>query len=89
VTVGHTSSAKTVTLTNHEAVSLNFTSILTTAGFALSTNTCGASVAAGASCTVGIAFTPAVVGTATGSLTFNDSALAGNPQTVGLSGTGH
>ena len=89
VTVGHTSSAKTVTLTNHEAVSFYFTSIVTSNGFAISSNTCGASVAAGASCTVGVTFTPAVAGAASGTLTFNDSALAGNPQTVGLSGTGH
>jgi len=84
--VGNTSSAKTVTLTNHESVVLNFSSITTSAGFAIASNTCGTSVAPGASCTVGVTFSPTTTGAATGTLTFIDDA-ANSPQTVSLSGT--
>ena len=87
VTVGKTSAAKTVTLTNNEAVSLTFSGIVASAGFAIASNTCGASVAAGKSCTVGVTFTPTAKGAATGTLTFTDAAI-NSPQTVSLTGTG-
>lgn len=87
VTVGKTSSAKSVTLTNHLSVSLPFTSIVTGAGFAIASNTCGSSIGGGASCTVGVTFSPAVAGSASGTLTFTDSAL-NSPQTVKLTGSG-
>jgi hypothetical protein len=87
VAVGSTSAAKTVTLTNHENVTLNFSSILASAGFAVAGNTCGASVAAGATCTVGVTFSPTATGAATGTLTFTDGA-ANSPQAVSLTGTG-
>src|SRR6202023_2888191 len=51
------------------------------------TNTCGASVAAGGSCTVSVVFTPTATGSRTGTLTITDSA-SNSPQTVSLSGTG-
>jgi sugar lactone lactonase YvrE len=85
--VGNTSAAKTVTLTNHAKVSFTFTSIVTSANFGVASNTCGSSVAAGASCSVGVTFTPLAAGAATGSLTFTDSAL-NSPQIVNLTGTG-
>ena len=85
--VGSTSSAKSVTLTNHQSVALTFSSIGVTGPFAISSNTCGASLAAGASCSVGVTFTPTATGAATGTLTFTDSA-PNSPQTVSLSGTG-
>src|SRR6202040_1032955 len=84
---GNTSAAKTVTLTNNQAVALSITSIAASAPFAVASNTCGTSVLAGKSCTVGVTFSPTAVGSATGTLTFNDSALT-SPQTVSLSGTG-
>jgi sugar lactone lactonase YvrE len=87
VVVGNTSSAKTVSLTNHENVSLNFVSIVTTAGFVVSSNTCGTSIAAGASCTVGVTFSPTAIGAATGTLTFADDA-PNSAQTVSLTGSG-
>jgi hypothetical protein len=51
------------------------------------TNTCGASVAAGASCTIAVTFEPTRDGTLASSLTIRDSAY-GEPQNVPLSGTG-
>jgi hypothetical protein len=50
-------------------------------------NNCGTSLAAGASCTVGVAFAPSAAGSATGTLSVNSSA-PGSPLTVALSGTG-
>jgi sugar lactone lactonase YvrE len=87
VRVGDSSQAKTVTLTNQQSVSLKFTSISATAQFQIASNTCGTSIVAGASCTVGVKFVPTQRGAATGVLTFADDA-ANNPQTVSLSGTG-
>jgi hypothetical protein len=51
------------------------------------TNTCGTSVAAGASCTVTVVFKPADIGELKVWLTFSDNAF-GSPQTVTLVGTG-
>ena len=85
--VGTTSAARTVTLTNRRNVVLNLNSIAASAGFAVPINTCGASVAAGTSCIVGVTFSPTTIGSIAGTLTFTDDA-PGNPQTVSLSGTG-
>jgi hypothetical protein len=87
VAVGSTSAAKTVTLTSHETVSLNFFSIATSAGFSVASNTCGTSIAAGGTCTVGVTFSPTATGSASGTLTFTDDA-ANSPQIVSLTGTG-
>ena len=87
VAVGSTSAARTVTLANRRNVALNFTSIAASAGFAVASDTCGASVAAGASCTVGVTFSPTTTGSIAGTLAFADDA-PNNPQTVSLSGTG-
>jgi Abnormal spindle-like microcephaly-assoc'd, ASPM-SPD-2-Hydin/NHL repeat len=85
--VGSTSSVRTVTLTNRLKVALSMTSVAVSGPFAVASSTCGASVAAGASCTVGVTFSPTDIGTVTGGLTFTDSA-ATSPQVVTLSGTG-
>ena len=87
VTVGTTSASKSVTLTNHLSVALTLSPVAITAGFNIASNTCGASVAAGGTCAVGVTFTPTATGAATGTLTFADSA-ANSPQTVTLSGSG-
>lgn len=85
--LGETSQPKTVTLTNNQKVTLSFTSILTTGDFALSSNKCGKSIAAGATCTVTVTFTPTAAGARSGKLTFTDSA-SNSPQVVSLAGTG-
>ena len=50
-------------------------------------NNCGTSLAAGASCSVGVTFTPTAAGAASGTLSVNSSA-PGSPLTVALIGTG-
>ena len=51
------------------------------------TTTCGSTLAAGASCTVSVTFSPTTTGSLPGSLQVSDNA-AGSPQTVSLAGTG-
>ncbi len=93
VVIPNTSAAQSVTLTNNTNAAIAFTSATFTganaADFAVSANTCGASIAAGASCTVSVTFKPTVVGppaeTATLVLTDGD---VNSPQNVSLSGTG-
>jgi dienelactone hydrolase len=86
VTTGGTSAAKTVALTNTGTGSLTITGITTSATFT-QTNDCGASVGAGASCTVSVTFRPTRTGTVSGDLAISDSSTD-SPQHVGLSGTG-
>lgn len=90
VTLGTTSSAMTVTLQNVGSTSLSITKVSITGTnyteFA-ETNTCGASVGAGASCTFSVTFTPGGTGTRTASLSVYDNGGT-SPQSVSLSGTG-
>jgi hypothetical protein len=76
-----------VTVTNRLDVALGFAGITVSGPFAVTSNTCGASVTAGASCTVGVTFSPTAPGSVIGALTFTDNA-ATSPQVVNLSGTG-
>ena len=85
--VGTTSPAKTVTLKNTGTGTLEISSITPSGDFAISANTCGATLAGKKSCKVSITFTPMALGKLTGTLTFTDYA-ANSPQTVPLSGTG-
>jgi len=83
--VGTTSAARDVTFTN-KGGSLIFISNITAGGdFAASSTTCGATLAAGASCSVSVTFTPSAMGLRSGTLTIDASAPV---PTVGLSGTG-
>jgi hypothetical protein len=84
--VGTTSAAQTVTLANQGNSSLSIGSIAITGNYA-QTNNCPGTVAASASCTLSITFTPTASGTRTGILTITDNA-AGGQQTVALTGTG-
>ncbi len=85
-TIGTTSAAQPVTLTNMGTTALTITSITASANFG-QTNNCGSSVAAGAACTINVTFTPTATGTVTGTLSISDN-VAGSPQTVSLTGTG-
>jgi hypothetical protein len=85
--VGSTSSARTVTVANRLSSVLTFSGIGASVPFAITSNACGASLAAGASCAVGVTFSPTAIGPATGTLSFADDAI-NSPQTVSLSGTG-
>ncbi|HEV2176432.1 MAG TPA: FG-GAP-like repeat-containing protein [Terriglobia bacterium] len=82
--------AKSVTLTNTGTVALTITSLTFSGANPTSfteTNTCGTSVAAGASCSISVKFRPTAINTLTATLNVNDNA-AGSPQTVSLTGTG-
>ncbi len=82
----------TTTLKNGTANSITISKIGVTgtnaADFTIASNSCPASLAAGASCTVGVAFKPSATGTRSASLSFTDSAT-GSPQVVSLSGSGN
>ncbi|OYT99266.1 MAG: hypothetical protein CFE40_05195 [Burkholderiales bacterium PBB1] len=82
-----TSTARNVTLTNAGTAALTISSITASAPFAISGTTCGASLAAAASCTVSVTFSPTALGAASGSVSLTSNA-AGSPHSVGLSGTG-
>jgi uncharacterized repeat protein (TIGR03803 family) len=89
-TVGTSSAAQTVDVTNTGYLPLNFSGITVTGADAVDfsqSNTCGSSLAAGASCTIGVTFKPAHAGALTAAVTITDNG-AGNPQSVALSGTG-
>jgi hypothetical protein len=85
--VGTTSLAKTVTLKNTNTATLDISSITPTGDFAISSNTCGATLAGEQSCKMSITFKPIALGKLTGTLTFTDNA-GNSPQTIPLSGTG-
>jgi hypothetical protein len=80
------SPAKTITLKNNGNLALNITSITSSGDFA-ETNTCGASLPAGMTCTISVTFTPTAMGARTGTITITDNAN-GSPRTVPLTGTG-
>jgi subtilase family serine protease len=91
---GYSSATQAITLKNSGslALSLNGTaqgiSIAgTNASSFTQTNTCGTSVAAGASCTITVTFKPAAVGPLTAKVNIADNTY-GSPQTVALTGTG-
>ncbi len=86
VVVEASSKPKNATLTNNSSTTMYFSSITTTANFT-QTNTCGATLAAGKSCTISVTFTPQQIGSLTGTLYVNDNGT-NSPQTVSLSGTG-
>jgi hypothetical protein len=52
------------------------------------TTTCGATLAAGATCTISLTFTPSTTGSLPGTLYVSDNA-SGSPQTASLTGTGY
>jgi hypothetical protein len=88
--VSTTSAPQTVTLTNSGSATLAISGITITgtgsSDFA-ETNTCGTSVAVGASCTISVTFTPMVAGSLTAAVTITDNG-SGSPQAISLSGTG-
>jgi hypothetical protein len=83
--VGTTSPVQSVLLSNYGTTTLTIAGIAATNNFS-ETDTCGSSLAAGASCTISVTFTPSVQGSLVGTLSITDDA-PGSPQTVSLSGT--
>jgi hypothetical protein len=77
----------TLTNTGSNSISIGGISITgTNAADFTETNTCGAALAPGASCTVSVIYNPSAAGTSTAELTVSDNASAGS-QSVALSGT--
>lgn len=83
--LGSTSTPQAVTLTNTGNQALLF--VITVDPNFTQTNTCGPSLASGASCSINVSFSPTTSGNITGNLTVKDTA-SGNPHTVALAGTG-
>jgi len=85
-TIGIASTPRVITLANSGSAPLALSSIVASGAFAV-THTCGAMLAAAASCTLSTTFTPALAGAATGSVAIASNA-AGSPNVVALTGTG-
>jgi hypothetical protein len=81
-----TSAPQVVTLTNSGNATLQISQISATGDFT-ETNTCGLTLAAGASCKISVTFTPFSTGTLMGTLFIFDN-VTGSPQTVALTGIG-
>ena len=85
-TVGTTSSAQTITITNSGNGALTVASIQATGDYA-QTNNCATVAASGGTCAIQVTFTPTSSGSRTGTLTITDSA-PNSPQLVTLVGSG-
>jgi FG-GAP-like repeat/Abnormal spindle-like microcephaly-assoc'd, ASPM-SPD-2-Hydin len=85
-TIGTTSQPLVSKLYNSGGTPLAISAIATTGAYA-ETNTCGASLPVGSSCTISVTFKPTVTGKQLGSISVKDSATI-KPQTVTLSGVG-
>jgi hypothetical protein len=86
VASGSTGAAQSVTVSNPGSSAASVSSVSVSGPFSQA-NTCGSSIAAGGSCTVGVTFAPTSGGDLTGTLSVATSA-PGSPLTVALSGTG-
>jgi hypothetical protein len=88
--IGTTSAPQAVSLINNSSVTLNLANIGFTgsnSGNFSQNNNCGSAVAAGASCTINVAFSPNAAGTFTATLNVTDDA-GNSPQTASVIGTG-
>jgi len=85
-TIHTTSAGQNIVLSNTGGSVLSITSVKAAGNFS-QTNTCGNSLAIGASCTITVAFTPPQQGPQAGRITIVDSAHP-SPQIVSLSGVG-
>ncbi|MBV9889886.1 MAG: choice-of-anchor D domain-containing protein, partial [Rhizobacter sp.] len=89
--IGTMSATQTVRVANTGSASLALAGVAVSGAqaseFPIVATTCGSAVAAGASCTVDVAFAPAAIGARSASLVVSHNA-AGGPSTVALNGTG-
>ena len=85
--VGTSGLPQSVTVTNNGDAPLSITSTTASPGDFGTLSTCGSSLGAGASCTIGVFFDPTASGARNGTLTINDNG-PNSPQTVALSGAG-
>jgi len=91
IAVNSTSAPKTVTLTNNNPIDMTLSGFTTSNQavfpFQAEQNTCGSTLAAGASCTLQVVFNPQQAGSFRGSFFVNDNAFK-SPQQIRLSGSG-
>jgi hypothetical protein len=89
-TVGTSSVPQTITLTNVGEIAVHIYSIAVTgtdSGNFTENNTCGSGVAAGASCSITVTFTPSATGTRSAIVSVKDNG-GSSPQKISLAGTG-
>lgn len=85
--VGTSGLPQSLQLTNNGNAPLTLTSVTASPADFAPLSTCGSSLAAGASCSIGVFFDPTASGTRNGTLTVTDSA-SNSPQTASLTGVG-
>ena len=85
--VGAASAAQAVTVLNNGSTTLSGITATTSPEFVITANGCTAALAPGASCTLGIAFAPAVTGAMQGTLQVIATPLAA-PLSISLAGSG-
>jgi hypothetical protein len=86
-TVGQTSATQTVTVRASRTAALSNLAASISGDFARSGGTCGTTLAASASCTITLAFSPTAAGTRSGTLSITHSGLT-TAVPIALSGTG-
>jgi hypothetical protein len=85
--VGTSSAPQTVTISNTSSVAASQLALAASAGFTLSANTCGTSLSASTTCSVGVEFAPTVTGASNGTLNVASPSIATHAN-VTLMGTG-
>lgn len=88
---GTSSAGQAITLSNTNTASLAISSIALATGtqFAITSNTCGSTLASGSNCTITVKFTPTVAGPQTDTLKITDNTPGvSSPQLVPLAGIG-
>lgn len=84
-TVGASSAAQNITISNTGGSAVSLTSQAVTGDFQIAANTCSATLAAGVGCTVSVVFAPSASGSRSGTFSVVDDA---GTQVASLSGTG-
>ncbi|PIQ50688.1 MAG: hypothetical protein COW02_18920 [Comamonadaceae bacterium CG12_big_fil_rev_8_21_14_0_65_59_15] len=85
-TIGISSVAQVVKLTNSGGAALSLGSVSASGDFAV-TNNCGAGLGAGGFCDLSVTFSPTAAGNRVGTVTISDNAT-GSPHSISLSGVG-
>jgi len=85
--VGSSTAAQKITLTNPGAAAISISSIAVNSSAYTQTNTCGSTLAAGASCSIAVVFTPTAGGAQNATLAITNSGTA-TPIGATLTGTG-
>jgi uncharacterized repeat protein (TIGR03803 family) len=85
--VGSSGLPQTATLTNTGDTVVTIKNVTASPADFAASNACGSSLAAGASCSIGVSFKPTASGPRNGLLTVTDN-LSNSPQTIPLTGTG-